>query len=239
MTNYISRAEAEELCDELIRQFTGSTSSDPNPVDIDLFVRDYLKCTVLYESIAEDDADKIGFTGDGKRPLRVLKDGKPKDVIYPRNTIVLDKYLLKSSELYRRRFVLSHEAGHVIANRINPDNPACFHHFTDRERNEYTIADLKDRYNICEWQANTIAASLLMPRFLMNDTLKKYNGSRRLPIYGDNIFHPREKAILNKMSNALRVSYTALVIRLRDLDMLSRHNVSEYIHNELGLGGDI
>ena len=44
MTNYISRAEAEELCDELIRQFTGSTSSDPNPVDIDLFVRDYLKC---------------------------------------------------------------------------------------------------------------------------------------------------------------------------------------------------
>ena len=53
------------------------------------------------------------------------------------------------------------------------------------------------------------------------------------------IFHPREKAILNKMSNALRVSYTALVIRLRDLDMLSRHNVSEYIHNELGLGGDI
>lgn len=121
MTNYISRAEAEELCDELIRQFTGSTSSDPNPVDIDLFVRDYLKCTVLYESIAEDDADKIGFTGDGKRPLRVLKDGKPKDVIYPRNTIVLDKYLLKSSELYRRRFVLSHEAGHVIANRINPD----------------------------------------------------------------------------------------------------------------------
>ena len=176
MTNYISRAEAEELCDELIRQFTGSTSSDPNPVDIDLFVRDYLKCTVLYESIAEDDADKIGFTGDGKRPLRVLKDGKPKDVIYPRNTIVLDKYLLKSSELYRRRFVLSHEAGHVIANRINPDNPACFHHFTDRERNEYTIADLKDRYNICEWQANTIAASLLMPRFLMNDTLKKYNG---------------------------------------------------------------
>ena len=82
MTNYISRAEAEELCDELIRQFTGSTSSDPKPVDIDLFVRDYLKCTVLYESIAEDDADKIGFTGDGKRPLRVLKDGKPKDVIY-------------------------------------------------------------------------------------------------------------------------------------------------------------
>ena len=61
MTNYISRAEAEELCDELIRQFTGSTSSDPNPVDIDLFVRDYLKCTVLYESIAEDDADNCPF----------------------------------------------------------------------------------------------------------------------------------------------------------------------------------
>lgn len=237
LNNYISRAEAEELCDGLIQQFIGGISSDPEPIDIDSFARDFLKCTVIYESIAEDDKDKIGFTGDGKRQLRVLKNGTPKAVVYPRNTIVLDKYLLRKEEQCRRRFVLGHEAGHIIANRINPDNPACFHHFNDHERTEYTVDDIKERYSMCEWQANTFAAALLMPRYLMINTLKKFNGGRRLPIYGESIFHPREKAILNKMANTLQVSYTALVIRLRDLNMLRRHNVSEYIQKELGFGG--
>ena len=237
MTNFISRAEAEELCDGLIQQFIGNVSTIPESIDIDAFVRDFLNCPVLYENIVEEDKDRIAFVADGKRPLRVMKNGQPKEVVYPRNTIVLDKYLLNPSEYNHRRFVLSHEAGHVLANRINPDSPACFHHFTDRERINYTIDDLEARYSINEWQANTIGASLLMPRYVMKNTLKKFNGGRRLPIYGDNIFHPREKAILNKMANTLQVSYTALVIRLRDLDMLSRHNVSEYIQKELGLGG--
>ena len=236
MTNYISRAEAEELCDGLIQQFIGDVSTMPESIDIDTFVSKFLKCTVVYENIIEEDRDKIGFTGDGRRPIRIMKNGRPKEVIYPRNTIVLDKYLLNKDENCHRRFVLGHEAGHIIANRINPDNPACFYHFARRKCSEYTINDLKDRYSIGEWQANTIAAALLMPRYLMRNAQKRFNGGKRLPIYGENIFHPREKAILCKMAESLQVSYTALLIRLKDLDMLSKHDVSEYIQKELGLG---
>ncbi len=237
MTNYISRAEAGELCDGLIREYIGQNAEIPDCIDIDGFVRDFLKCTVLYESIAEEDRNRIGFTGDGKRPLRVLKNKKVTEIIYPRNTVVLDKYLLQPCEQYRRRFVLGHEAGHVIANRITPDSPACFYHYVDHEKTGYSIDELCEKYSICEWQANTIGASLLMPRFVMQNMLKKLNGGKRLPIYGDSIFHPREKAILNKMANTLKVSHTTLVIRLKELDMLSRHNVSEYIQKELKLGG--
>lgn len=237
MTNYISRAEVEELCDGMIQEFTGSISVIPKSIDIDSFVSSFLKCTVIYENIAEDDKEIIGFTGDGKHPLRVLKNGYPKDIVYPRNTIVLDKYLLNPGEQYRRRFVLSHEAGHIIANSINPDSPACFYHHISRDCADYTIVGLRDRYSIGEWQANTIAAALLMPRYVMRDMLKRYNGGKRLPIYGDSIFHPREKAILSKMAESLHVSYTALIIRLKELDMLVRHSVSEYIQKELGLGG--
>ena len=39
------------------------------------------------------------------------------------------------------------------------------------------------------------------------------------------------------MAAYLGVSYTALVIRLRGLDMLEYHDISEYISNELQLGG--
>lgn len=238
MTNYISRAEADELCDGLIQKYVGNDAQVPMSINIDGFVRDFLRCTVVYESIAEEDRDRIGFTGDGKRPLRILKNGKVKEIVYPRNTIVLDKYLLNPNEDNHRRFVLGHEAGHILSGRINPDSPACFHHFNDRERTEYTFDDMKERYSMNEWQANIFGAALLMPRFVMIDTLKRFNGGRRLPVYGENIFHPREKVILCKMANVLQVSYTALVIRLKDLGMLNRHNLSEYIQKELRLGGD-
>ncbi len=238
MTNYISRAEADELCDGLIQQYVGNGAQVPTSINIDGFIRDFLRCTVVYESFAEEDRDRIGFTSDGKRPLRILKNGKVKEIVYPRNTIVLDKYLLYPNEDNHRRFVLSHEVGHILAGRINPDSPACFHHFNDRERTKYTLDDMKERYSMNEWQANIIGAALLMPRFVMINTLKRFNGGRRLPVYGENIFHPREKVILCKMANALQVSYTALVIRLRDLGMLNRHNLSEYIQKELKLGGD-
>lgn len=237
MKNYISRAEADELCDGLIMEYIGRSAGVPSYVDIDGFVRDFLKCTVLYESIAETNEDRIGFTGDGKRALRIRKKGIIKEVVYPKNTIVLDKYLLNSNEDNHRRFVLGHEAGHILVNRIDPDSPACFHHFSDRERMNYSMDDMRERYSINEWQANVIAAALLMPRYVMINALKRFNGGRRLPVYGESIFHPREKAILSKMASSLRVSYTALIIRLRDLGMLNRHDVTDYIRKELRLGG--
>lgn len=147
----------------MIQQYIGSGAQIPTSVNIDGFVRDFLRCTVIYEAFAEEDRDRIGFTGDGKCALRIYKNGKVKEVTYPRNTIVLDKYLLNPNEDNYRRFVLGHEAGHILAGRINPGSPACFHHFNDKERTEYTFDDMKERYNMNEWQANVISAALLMP----------------------------------------------------------------------------
>lgn len=238
MRNYISRVEAEELCNGLIKQYAGENSSIPSSVDIDDFVKNFLKCTVVYENIAEENLDRIGFTSDGKRPLHIFINGSVKKVIYPKNTIVLDKYLLNKAENNHRRFVLGHEAGHILLNKMYPDSSAGFHHFASRDYENYSIDDMRERYSIVEWQANMLSAALLMPSFVMIHALKKFNGGRRLPVYGNNIFNIREKTILNKMSKSLKVSYTALVIRLKDLGMLKHHDVSEYIQMELGLGGD-
>lgn len=237
MKNLISRVEAEELCNGLVLQYLGKDLPIPSCIDIDDFVKSFLHCNIVYENIAEDDRDRIGFTSDGKREIHVMRKGKIVSIVYPKNTIVLDKYLLNRNEEYHRRFILGHEAGHVLANKVNPVSAGCFYNFANKNYVNYSIDYMRERYSINEWQANMFAAALLMPRFLMMKTLKKYNGGRRLPVYGENIFHPREKAIINKMMRALQVSYTALVIRLKELGMLSHHEISEYIQMELGLGG--
>jgi len=237
LTNYISRAEADELCDGLIMEFAGKNKKLPDSIDIDRFVRDYLKCTVVYETIAEADKDCIAFASDGKRAIKIRINGIVSDVIYPKNTIVLDKYLLNKNENNRRRFALAHEAGHILANRINPDSPAYFHRFNDKER-DYTIEDFRERYNLNEWQANVFAAALLMPRCVIKEVLNKFNDGKTIPVYGENVFRPREKTILNKIADSLQVSYTALVIRLKTLNLLNRRDISEYIQKELRLGGE-
>lgn len=158
-------------------------------------------------------------------------------MVFPFKTIVLDRYLLRPEEHTHRRFTLGHEAGHLISMRINPESAACFHCTHDRERT-YSLQEMQEIYSISEWQANTFSASLLMPRSVMYETLKRFNGGKRLPVYGETVFHPREKVILQKMADALEVSYTALVIRLRGLGMLNHHDISEYIEKELQLGGN-
>ena len=237
MINFISQAEIEELCEAMLRQHLGQEEPIPQSVDIDGFVQNYLKCRILYETFAENDPNKIGFTGDGRAPLKIKRDGQALSVVFPFKTIVLDRYLLRPEEHTHRRFTLGHEAGHLISMRINPESAACFHRTHDRERT-YSLQEMQEMYSISEWQANTFSASLLMPRPVMYETLKKFNGGKRLPVHGETVFHLREKVILQKMADALEVSYTALVIRLRGLGLLNHHDISEYIEKELQLGGN-
>ena len=238
MQNYISYAEADELCDGLIRQFIGSNNiTIPLNVDIDAFVTQFLKINVYYEHFAEKELDKIGFCSDGITSLRVFEQGVAVDHVYPPSTIVLDSLLLRPGEEYRRRFTLAHEAGHMLAAQIDPEASAHFYHTYNTEK-LYTAEELHQRLCISEWQANVLAAALLMPKFIIKDTLTRLNKGRRLRVYGEHVFRPQEKIILQNMSNALGVSRTALVIRLRDLGALQPHALSEYIEKELRLGGE-
>ncbi len=71
-----------------------------------------------------------------------------------------------------------------------------------------------------EWQADTMGASLLMPKFIVENAIAKFTNSKSIKIYGDNTFAKRDKELIRRMATYLGVSYTALVIRLRVLDML-------------------
>ena len=69
------------------------------------------------------------------------------------------------------------------------------------------------------------------------DALAKYNQSNPIKVYGDNTITSKDKAVIRRMAAYIGVSYTALVIRLRDMGLFEYHNILEYISNELNLGG--
>ena len=238
MMNY-SRVEIDELGEEIVRQFMDGYSPKAECVNIELFVTDYLKLPLVYETFAEEETDRLGFTSNGKRKLKVMREGKQVELVFPTHTIVIDSYLKKQSEEGKRRFTIAHEAAHNIFDRDNGGRcEAHFYSGFDAQR-EYSMDEFRERMNICEWQANAMAAALLMPRFLVEQALQKYSGRSTLPIYGNTILSQRSKRVIGKMASVLRVSYSSLMIRLRELNLLEHRDKSEYVTRILNLKGNL
>lgn len=235
MQVYISNKEIDEIAEGLVRQFSGS--SPPKMVDIDS-IASHLNLTVVYEAIAEAERDKIAFLSDGIYPLKVYRNTQAVSVVFPKDTIVMDDFLLRPGEETHRRFTLAHEVGHKIVYLADPSQQtACFDTPYDCER-RYSLDELKERMTLQEAQANAMAAAILMPRFMVNAALQKYHKGKPVPIYGENILLPKTKAALVKVMQMLGVSYSALLIQLRKYKLLEQHDVTEYISGHLAKGGE-
>ena len=101
MQVYISNKEIAEIAEG--ERPTVQRRLPPEMVDIDSIAA-HLKLTVVYDSIAEEERDKIAFLSDGIYPLKVYRDAKATGVVFPKDTIVLDDFLLRPGEETHRRF---------------------------------------------------------------------------------------------------------------------------------------
>lgn len=238
MRSYISYDELEELGETIVKAYVNKTKQyNTYCVDIEGLVTDYLGLTVVYETIAEDDPNKIAFLSNGKRPLTIIYEGQRTAVVFPKNTVIVDKFLLGENESSRRRFTLGHEGAHSVIAKQNPmQDVGCFYNEFDPERH-YTFDEQRELLSFSEAQADRLSSIFLMPRFILQKVMKKYKCENGLSVYGWNVFAPDEKIKLRKMADCMGVSYQALVIRLRTLGLLISHDLTVYIEKELQLGG--
>ena len=213
MKSFLSNNEIAEIADSLVKKLGKPSTMDS--VDIDRLAIEVFGMSIVYETIAEDDRDKIACTANGIDTIKVVRNRQVVPVVFPKDTIILDKVLQQPKEKYRRRYVLGHELGHVILGRVDPRHrELCFNRPYDTER-EYTIDDLRERMNQAEIQANTVSCALLMPRFLLNKKLREYNGGRKLVVYGDYVVAAETRAIIEQMAFSMEVSYNMLFNELR------------------------
>lgn len=233
MKSCFTNNEIEELAEGMMRQYLGRRREAPLQVDMEGFLTDYLRLPLEYCSFAENDFGKIGFLSDGITPLRVLEGQRPVQRVFPKGTVVLEKSLQNRNEESRRRFTLAHEAGHYIMDRTI--SAASFHREYDRER-AYSPQELRELLSFREAQVDRLAAALLMPGFMVRNVLNRFAGAEAISLYGDNLLRLEDKLLVKKMAGAMNVSYTAFLIRLKELRLLEQHDVSEYILREIGLG---
>ena len=231
MKKFIPNKELDELGEGLVLtqiKKSGMTCL-PKCVDIE-GIANSLGLKSVYEVFAEEDLDKIGFLADGRTPLKVRRSGRIVPFLFPLGTIVVETSLRRERESGKRRFTIAHEVAHFVIERHHP--VAQFQRSFDSERN-YDAEELRQQFNLVEAQADKLAASLLMPFFIVETALKDYNNGNKLRIYGDNVLAPADRIKIEKMAAQIGVSFTALLIRLRQFKMLEYHPISEYIESAL------
>jgi Zn-dependent peptidase ImmA (M78 family) len=143
----------------------------------------------------------------------------------------LDKnYLIPKNEC-KRRFALAHEAGHVILDTVLCGTKAQAAFKTEFNTDRfYTFAELRKILSAREYQANLAASALLMPKESVISFLKKHIASDKIYVYGENILSNFSKEIIEALAKHLKVSYSAIYIRLKQLNLFEYKSMDEYVN---------
>lgn len=239
MTHFPSFKELDTVGEAYAANYLKSSLIfDATSFDIDGFAR-HLGYNVIYEDFAEDDKSKNGFCADGITPLRVLRNGQPTSIVFPRYTIILEKYLLRPGEEKRRRFALAHEIGHPLLDKLTGiQSASCFHTEYDMDQT-LSPESMQRMFSMNEICTSRLGAAILMPRFMVVATLKKNNNGKPLRCYDGNVFSSEDRKKAMRMADSLMVSFAAFVNRLRELNLLECHPIDEYIAESLKQGESI
>ncbi len=231
---YHTQETINVVTENLIKRFCGDTIFLRGAIDIDGFIYDFLNYDVVYDDFGTDCLGESAFLADGKCELMVWRSGKKENVLYPSHTIVLDRnYLLPKNEC-KRRFALAHEAGHIILDTVLCGTKAQAAFKTEFNTDRfYTFAELRKILSAKEYQANLAASALLMPKDSVISFLKKHIASDKIYVYGENILSNFSKEIIEALAKHFKVSYSAMYIRLNQLNLFEYKSMDEYVNIDI------
>lgn len=236
MANYISKENIEEIAEGIIFDYLKNDIINVDRIEIEKLLTDYFKLNIVYARFAESDPNIDAFIADGNTPLWIWENKKRVQKVYPFGTVVFDVFLKNKDREYHRRFSFAHEASHYISHQLYGTLLGANHTGFDSEKT-YSFAELRKQFSITEAQMNSMAAALLMPKFLLNKVIKKYSNGKNLNIYGDTVMLSQDRLLLQKMSEHLGVSTSALRIRLVQCGFVNQRPLNDFIDKIKVKGG--
>ena len=73
-----------------------------------------------------------------------------------------------------------------------------------------------------------MAAIILMPKDLLTASVRRHFRKNKIPVYGDCVFLPEMKPVMQVMADELGVSFTTMLIQLRKYGLLEERDMAEY-----------
>lgn len=215
MVPILSREQIEQMAVEILSDYNADLLTKPQPLDVDRFLEQYLGVNIDYQFLTHCGVylGMTVFNSSDKVPVYNPELNCAEYISCNGRTVILDNRLLKDNQEHRYAFTGTHEGAHVI---IHPDyyefkqyrtqkGPSIVQCYSDERRYGRQPRTEKDWI---EWQADTLAACLLMPKPAVLSAV------RRAKFKSCSVNYARE-AIFSEFN----VSYAAAAHRYDDLHL--------------------
>lgn len=158
----------------------------------------------IWTEIFDDNMDKVFFELDG-------------------STILIEKRLLNNPKIAgRKNFTIAHEIAHQVINRRYPEMYDTQNRtFCDYRRSIKPKKQITDWY---EWQADALAAALLLPLDALQDSMFMFGLGEKMKMLSRKYSETRYRYFCD-MADYLQVSRTALSYRMEQLGLLENNRL--------------
>lgn len=231
----LSRNDIEQIAEMILVQYRKLPEVQKKKmyrVDPELLLTKVLGLNIEYGHLSID-GSILGLTSFEEVEVEVLDytdmetfvslDGK---------TVIIEEDLHNdSTQIGRFNFTLMHEGSHQIFNRLFPNEYGCkksnaspVHYHTYNSEKNKPIKDWE------EWQANTLAAAILLPKDLIEYGMFLFGLGKKIKCL-NRITNFETYQKFSALADFLGASKSALAIRMKQLNLLEK----EYLDNPLAI----
>ena len=220
---HLSRFDIEAIADKYVQAYMALPdvrNTQIYRIDPELLLEKVLGLNVEYQHLSYD-GSILGMTSFTEMGVQVFEDDDNEAFFFlDGKTVLVEKDLNFDSKLKgRKNFTLMHEGSHQIFKMLFPNDygvtqkSAGVHYYKANSERNKPISDWE------EWQANTLAAELLMPTFLVNAEIERAALCLPNGILYKSASDPNYEKIL-EMAARMGVSWSAIMIRLQQMQVI-------------------
>ena len=218
MSKYLSRSDLERIAGMVVDRFYGAAQRvGPLPPRIDpvRLAQEAFGLEVSHLTLSTD-GSVLGMACFQEVDLRLNgKDGTVREVHFSGRDIVIDDSLLEESQAGRYNFTAAHELAHHVLVMLFPDE---YRDILNR-RTRILYRHKSRTKDWVEWQADTMAAAILMPPATVCECMALFGMGGKLDLLSS-VCRPREYVRFCDIAAYLGVSKKALAIRMKRLGLL-------------------
>lgn len=229
----LKKTDFEDIAEKVLTEYMPSVLYYPRATDIEYLAEECLYLDIKHDNIVPD-GKVLGMIAFADTQFNTVGyDNEDRTIDLDEGTMLIDMSLIGSENRARKRFTEAHEASHWICHR-------SFHSPTNRQydfrmNNSFVACRTenieqykrKEHYKCSdeeweEWQADSLAAALLMPKSTFIEAcileMSSYGIRRGFLIPGKDV--NVAKKVIATVSRIFDVSYRAAQIRMIHLGLI-------------------
>ena len=226
----LSRKDLEDIAERVVTSYKNLPEIKRKKmyrIDPELLITKVLGLKLDYQHLSTD-GSILGLTSYEEVGVEVL-DYADEDLFYilDGKTVLIEEDLHNdATQIGRCNFTSMHEAGHQILKMLFPNEYGVKKQVTKVHYHKYNSERNKPISDWEEWQANTLAAAILMPRDLVEYSMFLFGLGKKIKCL-NRIADIKTYEKFSAMADFLGVSKSALTIRMKQLNLLEK----EYLDN--------